>query len=237
MKRIVLLIFVLFIPILNAGETDNQERSVFLLLGGFNCLDFLDYEDDLRANYSIGAFIQFKRSENISVIPFIVLSRKSSYIKNIKGEYSVYESDGLEYDQYIYKRYYDLNFEGSFVDIGLLVNFKFKPYKYSNIYFGFGLGYSIASNDYSSVARSIRTDELIHYRQNVDPFIEGYDVDLTFIEANSGFFLSANFMYNYKLLSVVPIYKIYLYNMSDMVDKADEIGAFHSFSILIGIGI
>lgn len=206
-------------------------------MGGLENTHFSSLESVSKTNRSFGLFFQIELRENILILPHLTFGRKSSSIKNIKGDYSRFEYIGPDYEEFVYKRFYDLDFEGSFIDFGLMTNYKVVDLGDVTFQFGMGFGYSLAVSDYSSEKNSIQTTDLIKYIPKSDPIYEGYPVDLTFTSENSGYYFSGNLMFNYKFLHILPIYKVYLYDMKDMVYKVEKIGAFNSFQILIGIGI
>lgn len=222
MKKCSLLILLFLIPKLYSQEQHQTGTYFCSLVGGINSSTFLNTDSNWGNNYTFGIYFKNYFSKNFVLLPMLTYSKHSSVVNRLEGKFYS--------ENYVYRTFYDLVFETSFIDLNLLCNYDAPQSGNINFNFGIGIGYSLGLNDYSKSQNVKITDQIIEdFNNSVRPV--DFDGDSNrFSENNNGFILTTNFTLNYKRINLTVMYSLKLYEVK-------EIGNIQTVTFLVGFFI
>jgi hypothetical protein len=197
--------------------SESKQNFSLQILGGINLASFINQDSDWKSNYKFGLQGKYYINKRLTVNSILSFSRSSTFVKNLKGKLLDYE--------YIYRLYYDQNFEVSFTDILLYLNYEIYHINDFSTECGLGFGYSFATEDFSKTTNVRYTDEVLEYTPGFFPVLPGETEG--FSERNSGIIYNANLSFQYKKVGISFIYTIHK-------TKIKSIDHLNSVSVLFG---
>jgi len=194
-------------------------KNVLWLEAGINFSKYQNVDSEFKNGYTAGMNISHKLINQIELNYSLLLSQQNLVFKN---KFSTWTDD-----EYVYKRYFDLETSMLFIEIPVMLQYKFWDNKSSSLYFGLGLGYSLSiKNEYTEYNYRNSNDILTTIDNYSVPVCDYYEDDKDY----SCFNINTSIKIKYKkvLLDFMYYNKRFLHS---------TIGKENTFSLSLGYQI
>jgi len=190
-------------------ETEKKsKKGVFLLSAGCNISSYLFEDGEWQLGFRLGFTFNIRASKKVSITLPCSYTRINATPKNVEGaSYSSYFDN-----RYIYRNYTDWQISVGFLEIPILLSYKFYNTRRYNVRFTIGPGIAIAIKDFSRIENVTITDEIIG-TYDVEP-IDSYEYHFTY--SNSGFNLNTGIRFNISRFYLDLMYIFYPYTIKDI---------------------